>query len=93
MHEIDNNESYYEQFLGLELHLNQRKINPIVELRWAEDFETQRTARFELNTRINFFLAHYGRINVNLMTGFLYQKYYEQENFYFAQAGLTFNIY
>lgn len=93
MHEIDNNESYYEQFLGLELHFNQRKISPVVELRWAEDFETNRTARFEVNTQINWFLARYGHINVNLMTGFLYQKYYEQESFYFAQAGFTFNIY
>ena len=93
MHEIDNNKSNYEQFLGLELHFNQRKINPVVELRWAEDFETNRTARFEVNTQINWFLARYGRVNVNLMTGFLYQKYYEQENFYFAQAGFTFNIY
>lgn len=93
MHEINNNDSFYEQFVGLELHLWQRKVNPVVEMRWAADFETDRTARFELNSRIDFFLARYGKVNVNLMTGFLYQKYYEQVNFYFFQTGLTFNIY
>lgn len=93
MHEIENNDSFYEQFVGLELHLLQRRINPIVELRWAEDFETGRTARFELNSRVDYFLARYGKVNVNLMAGFLYQRYYEQVNFYFFQTGLTFNIY
>ena len=93
MKELENDQSFYEQFVGLDLHFNNRKINPTLEMRWAEDFEGDRTARFELNSRVNVFLARYGKVNINLMAGFLYQKYYEQVNFYFAQTGLTFNIY
>ncbi len=93
MHEVENDDSFPEHFAGLELHFANRKINPTLEYRWASDYETGRTARTEINTRIDFRIARYGKTSINLMAGFLYQKYYEQVNFYFAQTGLTFNLY
>ncbi|MFY0652952.1 MAG: hypothetical protein JXQ96_13000 [Cyclobacteriaceae bacterium] len=93
MHEIDNDKSLNEHYLGLDFHFDNRKINPTMEFRWAEDYERGITGRFEWNTRVDYRLMTVGKIDVNLMAGFMYQKYYESVNFYFAQTGINLNLY
>jgi len=87
------NDTYIEHFFGLDLHFNQRKINPTTELRIAKDYETETTPRVEWSTRIEFLLMNVGKLDVNLMGGFLYQRYFSSVNFFFIQTGVSFSFY
>jgi len=87
------NDTYTEHFFGLDLHFNQRKINPTTELRIAKDYQTEATPRVEWNTRIEFLLMNVGKLDVNLMGGFLYQRYFSSVDFYFIQTGVSLSFY
>jgi len=89
--EVDD--TYTEHFFGLDLHFNQRKINPTIEFRIAKDYQTDATPRIEWNTRVDFLLMNIGKVDVNLMGGLLYQRYFSSVNFFFIQTGVSFSFY
>lgn len=82
-----------EHFAGLELHFNDRQINPMLEFRWSRNYDTGSTPRFEMNVGSDFRIGTFGKFDVNLMGGFLYQKYYSETNFYFIQTGINLHFY
>ena len=84
---------YTEHFFGLDLHFNQRKINPTTEFRIAKDYETDATPRIEWNTRVEFLLMNIGKLDVNLMGGLLYQRYFSSVDFFFIQTGVSLSFY
>jgi len=87
------NDTYIEHFLGLDLHFKQRKINPTTELRIAKDYQTEATPRVEWNTRVDFLLMNIGKLDVNLMGGLLYQRYFSSVDFFFIQTGVSLLFY
>lgn len=89
--EVDD--TYIEHFFGLDLHFNQRRINPTTELRIAKDYETDATPRVEWNTRVDFLLMNIGRLEIKLMGGILYQRYFSSVDFYFIQTGVNLSFY
>jgi len=89
--EVDD--TYTEHFFGLDLHFNKRKINPTTEFRIAKDYETDATPRIEWNTRVDFLLMNIGKVDIGLMGGILYQRYFSSVNFYFIQTGVTLSFY
>ncbi len=89
--EVDD--TYIEHFFGLDLHFNQRKVNPTTEFRIAKDYETDATPRVEWNTRIDFRIFNIGKLDVNLMAGLLYQRYFSSVDFFFIQTGVSLSFY
>ncbi|MDN5201305.1 hypothetical protein QQ008_08030 [Fulvivirgaceae bacterium BMA10] len=91
-HEFTADQTYHENSVGLKLFFNQRKINPGIEFRWSRDYETGATPRIELNTQLDYLIGQYGKIDLNLMGGFSYQRYFSDVDFYFLQTGLIIRL-
>ena len=89
----ETSETVNEHFMGLDLHFKERKINPTVEFRWSENYETNSTPRFEFNIGSEFNIATYGRFDLNVMAGYLYQKYYSDISFHLIRTGINIHIY
>lgn len=82
-----------EHFAGLEFHFNDRSINPLLEFRWVKNYETGSTPRFEMNIGSGFRVGTFGKFNVDIMGGFLYQRYYSEVDFYFIRTGINIHFY
>lgn len=91
--EIDIDQTFSEYTLGLELHFNDRKVNPMFEYRASRDYDTGQTPRREFNTRLDYKVASSGKFNIHLSGGLLYQQYYSRVNFYFLQTGIYLTFY
>ncbi len=89
----DTEEVVNEHFAGLELHFNERQLNPFVDFRWSENYETGSKPRFEINVGTDYRIGTFGNFDVNFMTGFLYQRYYSDIDFYFIQSGFNIRLY
>lgn len=91
--EMDIDQTFPEYTVALELHFKERKINPLFEIRWSQDYDTGQTPRFEFNSRLDYRIASAGKFNVNLSGGLLYQRYYSTIDFYFLQTGINITFY
>ena len=89
----ETNVTVNEHFLGLELHFKDRSINPLMEVRWSQNYDTGSTPRFEMNIASDYRIGTFGNFDVNIMGGFLYQRYYSETNFYFVQTGINIHFY
>jgi hypothetical protein len=89
----ETSETVNEHFMGLDLHFKERKINPTMEFRWSENYDTNSKPRFEFNIGSEFNIATYGRLDLNVMAGYLYQKYYSDISFHLIRTGINIHIY
>lgn len=86
-------DAYFEHFLGLDLHFNERQVNPTTEIRVSKDYGTGATPRFEWNTRVDFNFRNVGKLHINPMVGVIYQRYFSSVDFFFFQFGLRMSLY
>ena len=97
-HVQDIDDTYHETTVELEGHFNDRKINPFLGFRWSNDYSTDVVPRLEINPRVDFQVMQTGKFRVNLMGGYLFQRYLGESRgdfipFHFLQTGLNLYFY
>ncbi len=92
-YETESEDAFNEHYLSLELHFLDREVNTALDFRISKDYETGATPRWELNPRVDYRIFNIGKLDVNVMGGFLFQRYYSNVEFYFVQTGLNLSFY
>ena len=92
-HEIDIDHTLPEYTFGLEFHFEERKFNPLFEIRWSQDYDTGQIPRLEFGSRFDYKMFTSGKFNVLLSAGYTYQRYYSEVSFHFLQTGLNIAFY
>ena len=87
-YEFDSESTFHDNLAGLALHLKDRTIHPAVEFRFSRDYETAVTPRLEVHPRVDFLVSRTRLFDFNISAGMVFQRYYEEVNFFFLQTGL-----
>jgi hypothetical protein len=83
-------ESFYPEYgLGIDIHINDRKINPMFMYRISKDYTTSVTPRKEISGEILTKIVRLRNIELLWDIGLIYQKYYSESEFYFIKTGLV----
>lgn len=85
--------TFFESSVGALIQSSTKKNGVSFEYRWAQDFETDITARREFSVQFEKRLASRGYWNTYLTMGGVYQRYYESISVWGIQAGLVFRIF
>ncbi len=86
-HEMTENLTHFEQYLGLQLHFNDRMMNPEVNFRWSDDGGP----RLEVNALVDWKFQSRKKLDIGVITGYSFQRWYGVP-FHFIQTGLSFRI-
>ena len=94
----DIDDTYHESTVEFEAHFRERTINPALGFRWSNDYSTNEVPRLEINPKIDYQLMQNGKLRVNVMAGYLYQRYLGETvgdfiPFHFIETGLTLRFY
>lgn len=85
--------TFFESSVGTLIQSSSKKTGVSFEYRWAQDFETDITARREFSAQFEKRLISRGYWNTYLTVGGVYQQYYESVSVWGVQAGLAFRIF
>jgi hypothetical protein len=86
-------QTFFESSVGALIQSSSKKTGISFEYRWAQDFETDVTARREFSAQFEKRLASRGYWNTYLTFGGVFQRYYESISVWGIQVGLAFRIF
>ena len=94
----DIDDMYNEWTVELEGHLQNRRINPALNFRWSNDYQTDEIPRLEINPSVDFQVFQTGKLKVSVLASYRFQRYLGVEPdthlpFHFMESGLKLYFY